>query len=40
MGSRSMKKIFIFQPKIKTLSTLDDATTYKLSKVKDKIKEW
>ena len=39
MGCWNMKKNFIFQLKIKTLSVLDNATIHKTSKVKDKIKE-
>ena len=39
MGNWSMEKIFIFNLKWKTLLILDNVTTHKTSKVKDKIKE-
>ena len=34
-----MKKLFIFQLKMKSLLVLDNTTTLNISKVKDKIKE-
>ena len=39
MGSWSMKKIFIFLLKIKTLLVLYNTSTHKTSKVKDTIME-
>ena len=39
IGSWSMEKIFIFQLKMKKLLLLDNATTHKTSKIKDKINE-
>ena len=40
MSSWSIEKIYIFQFKIKTLFALNNPTTHKSSKVKDRIKEY
>ena len=39
MSSWSMEKILIFNLNLNTLQVLDNATTHKTSKVKDKINE-